>query len=808
MGYIKNKIPLDKFSYSVRAAHLINQYGVGAMVNFRDQVLMTAAPKTWSAGVFPIYEERLQKKLGVDYFGLPFNQDEKNISGAISYVRFPQWYFCPQCHCFMPIKDWIKAYRNQSSKKEVDEDPYMMREPHCPSCSEGLRERVRLVVARLVTICEHGHINDFPWVKWAHRNVDCCCEHPSLTIYTKKTGTYSFGNIVVKCLTCQAESDLSGVMAIDLFETIDKQTGRKDFLCQGGHPWKNSFEECSTYPRAVLRGASSVYFPVEESSLAIPPYETEFKNNIRNTVSFRNGMENVNDTRNDECMPQEEKEREVKKYITRTAGKIVQELGSIMKEEDIKDYLQELWRNDGGTSHEPIDMDESRRKSREEEYDALTGEAKGADKEGRCDFVREELEDCRAHLPFLSQVVLIHKLREVRALVGFSRVNPVKDMADKEHFVNIKDEKTRFYPGYQVFGEGIFMRFDSRQIALWEADNELSLRKREKMIDKHFHQSFFGQGSSRQITAKGILLHSFAHALIRQLSFECGYSISSLRERLYYDQEDGVGKDMSGILIYTASGDSEGTMGGLVRQGYMETLPKIIKKAINTIRHCSNDPICSLSHGQGRFAMNLAACHACMLLPETSCEEFNSLLDRAMLIGTMEEPEIGFFSQGYDTYTDGKDVVPRNTPVKRHYRIDTTKNAYQDEVQDGEFQERHVLQPVKTGAVYDGENPDEVWESLLEDCEDDEDEDGVRIFQALIDRHMSNIPRSYYAGRMKDCETGQSFEFNQCFKEKHIFIFTAASKNDYLIARQTGWSCYLVNRDFDIDRFIQELGGD
>lgn len=134
------------------------------------------------------------------------------------------------------------------------------------------------------------------------------------------------------------------------------------------------------------------------------------------------------------------------------------------------------------------------------------------------------------------------------------------------------------------------------------------------------------------------------------MSFECGYSIASLRERIYCDKGDGSGKVMTGILIYTASGDSEGTLGGLVRQGYEETLPEIIKKAVEKTRYCTNDPVCSLSKGQGIYSMNLAACHSCLLLPETSCENFNAFLDRGVLIGTMEEPDIGFFSKGFDTY--------------------------------------------------------------------------------------------------------------------------------------------------------------
>jgi hypothetical protein len=140
------------------------------------------------------------------------------------------------------------------------------------------------------------------------------------------------------------------------------------------------------------------------------------------------------------------------------------------------------------------------------------------------------------------------------------------------------------------------------------------------------------------------MLHTLSHLLIKQLSFECGYSIASLCERIYC-AEDSDGKEMSGIFIYTAGGDSEGTLGGLVRQGRPDAFPRIFKKAITTAKTCSNDPVCILSNGQGRESQNLAACHACALLPETCCEERNAFLDRGMIVGTFNEYDLGFFKE-------------------------------------------------------------------------------------------------------------------------------------------------------------------
>lgn len=138
------------------------------------------------------------------------------------------------------------------------------------------------------------------------------------------------------------------------------------------------------------------------------------------------------------------------------------------------------------------------------------------------------------------------------------------------------------------------------------------------------------------------MLHTLSHLLIKQLSFECGYSVASLCERIYC-AEASEGKEMAGIFIYTASGDSEGTLGGLVRQGRPDAFPRIFKKAITTAKTCSNDPVCILSHGQGRESLNLAACHACVLLPETCCEERNTFLDRGLIVGTYDGYDFGFY---------------------------------------------------------------------------------------------------------------------------------------------------------------------
>ena len=209
-------------------------------------------------------------------------------------------------------------------------------------------------------------------------------------------------------------------------------------------------------------------------------------------------------------------------------------------------------------------------------------------------------------------------------------------------FVDVKDPDTRWYPAYEVRGEGIFIEFNQEDIDNW-VETHPAVNERVAILNRNYATSFIGKNHPRTITPKFLMLHTLSHLLISQLSFECGYSIASLSERLYCAEESD-GKNMAGIFIYTASGDAEGTLGGLVRQGRPDAFPGILRKAIANAKTCSNDPVCIMSRGQGRDSLNLAACHACGLLPETCCEERNAFLDRGVIVGTYENPGIGFWA--------------------------------------------------------------------------------------------------------------------------------------------------------------------
>ena len=239
------------------------------------------------------------------------------------------------------------------------------------------------------------------------------------------------------------------------------------------------------------------------------------------------------------------------------------------------------------------------------------------------------------------RVSLLHKLRETRAFVGFSRIYPGDDLTQEERWRLVALEKKRWLPAVIVRGEGIFLKFREDRLGAWIEKFGLAHEGRFSLINHHMGELRERRHQQpKLISPKHVLIHTFAHLLINELVYECGYGSASLRERIYSAEGENP---MSGVLIYTAAGDSEGSMGGLVQMGQPGYLEDVVARALEKARWCSSDPVCIESKGQGPDNCNLAACHSCALLPETSCEEQNRLLDRGVVIGTIENPSSGFF---------------------------------------------------------------------------------------------------------------------------------------------------------------------
>jgi len=389
--------------------------------------------------------------------------------------------------------------------------------------------------------------------------------------------------------------------------------------CSGSRPWLegNATEGCDLVPRAVQRGASNLYFPVVASALAIPPFTESIQ--VRLDQHWHRF-----ESKPPEKWPDLIHLLDLDKELGMTADQIIAEVNRA------KQALQ-------STGIPRI---------RFEEYEKLCGQAAFGD---QVDFdVRDETVP-PALARYFEKIVRVVRLREVRAIRGFTRIVPPSGELEEDapSLAKLSLTPKRWLPAIEVKGEGIFIKFKQAELAQWENNPGLKplLDDRAGRVNVAYAEAWKSRYGShtpppRIITPRLLLVHSFAHALIRRLTISCGYSSASLRERLYVDSVLG----MAGMLVYTATPDSDGSLGGLERQGKQDRMRDLVPSAIRDMEWCSNDPLCIQDISTFSDSQNLAACHACMMVPETSCEEFNVLLDRAMLVGVPGNKELGFFS--------------------------------------------------------------------------------------------------------------------------------------------------------------------
>lgn len=757
----KDRINLSPVTHSMRASQAILQYGVGAMVDFPDQTLMAAAPEYWQSQIEDVHDERLERVLHVSRFGMPGNKGEGKYKDGISYVRFPEWYFCPKCRKFQPITKWAEEFRTRSRKAE--DDPYMAKHVQCVTCHQ------ELVVTRIVTVCEDGHIDDFPWVKWVHcqnyTGHKDVCNNPNLTFMTSKTSSEGLDAIEIRC-TCGARASLRRAFDKNIFEELDKKLDYKyDFSCTGRHPWKHTWDSCNKYPRTMQRGSSSVYFPYIESSLVIPPYSNMLNSKIEESAGYEQCKTVLSSVLSSPGLDDSAKDALKRAQIDSFSKTIALEIS--VPDAKVKEILERKW-----LTPEDNEYTTSSVKYRSEEYQALTGEVTiSSDDYGH--FMLEKTNIKEYALPFVSKVSLIHKIREVQALTGFTRLSPAeKSESDKKpkNLVCIKEPQTDWYPAYQVIGEGIFIEFDSNAIDAWRCNNS-DLKNRVNVINDNYAKSFIGRNNPRVITDKYLLLHTISHLLIKQLSFECGYGIASLKERIYCSEPE-EGKEMAGILIYTASGDSEGTLGGLVRQGRPDLLPQIFKKAIESARTCSNDPVCGLSLGQGRDSLNLAACYSCTLIPETSCEVFNIFLDRGAVVGTFENRKMGFYSE----------YIYESKDWKSNLSSECNKT-------DSSSGEEKIVLLVKTGTDVSEMKYQEIWQQVKAWLDNDDEKkiiDGISSASGIL------IGKEMPESEVDFSLVGESEVYNcdLLWRKSKVMFFTSANMDDYKVAKNSDWKCF------------------
>ncbi len=561
-------------------------YGVGAMVASGNESFIVAGIDRWDRDeAHEFHEPRLERRLGVHAFMRPPSTGE-STSWDVPVYRFPRWYSCPSCHRLNDIKFFQSPIKGLARCGECEED---------------------LVPSRFVIACENGHLDDFPYFSWVHKE-DRHPEGSAGKLRLKTTGeSAGLRDVVIEC-GCGAKQSMDGAFGKEAMKRVRPR-------CRGEHPHlgRGNGEDCDETPRTVQRGASSVWFSETLSAISIPPWsESAFRLLDRHWAIIRHMPE--------EALP-----------ITIKSMKMADDNHSV---EDLVEAAIYRRRVDDGEV-EPTDI-------KDEEYDALTRTIAERSRHDQfvCVPAKDPGELAKQWAPTINQV---RRLREVRVLTGFSRLKPPAGSPDPDAdsegqstTVKLPGREQGWLPAIEVNGEGVFLEFGSDHLKEWE--KRYDVIKRVTRIADNYEKSFAKQ-EGLVVSPRFVMLHTLAHALIDQWALDAGYSAAALKERLY------VSEDRAGVLIYTATSDSAGSLGGVVGMTEDGRLDGSLKEAIKRAAWCSADPICIESANQGSEALNLAACHACSLIPETSCDYRNSLLDRALLIGTPEDPTLGYFAE-------------------------------------------------------------------------------------------------------------------------------------------------------------------
>lgn len=598
---------------TVRRSQSITTYGIGAIVDLTDGSVMPMGLEEWEANArggrltpVIIHEPRLQAQLGVDFFRLAPATEELDAREqlidrrySIPCVRFPAWQECPQCH----------RLGTHGDPFEVADDSHRL---VCKPC--GKRAYVNPV--RFIAACERGHIRDFPWIWWAHRHEEhVSCANPALFLRSRHQSA-ALSDLYIFCKMCGASSSMGNAFSIESLAKLG---------CNGERPWLGDAErDCNQRLRALQRGASNVHFPVIATALSIPPASEPYFQFLDDAWPYIRSVP-------------------VSAIDPALAGMAAQ-FG--IEFEPLKQAYEARRRMEAGEAAR------SDLASRVEEYNALSSSREDESVAGRPpEFCNESSPAPDAISPWFDLIGAVSRLREVRALTGFSRLEPypvsgerIRDALTDGSISPLSKAVSNWFPAAEIRGEGIFLRFRTTAIDEWIAKNP-DLLTRSQILEERSAAVANKRGYQREyrITPRLLLVHSFAHAMIRQLSLDCGYSSSALRERLYVSDEGDSA--MNGLLIYTGSPDSEGSLGGLVRLAQPRLIVDAVIRAVRHARWCGSDPVCAETDpNQSGDRISGAACHCCLLVPETACEKFNRELDRTFLIGDGQGRWAGFFN--------------------------------------------------------------------------------------------------------------------------------------------------------------------
>lgn len=621
----------------VRPSQLLYTYGIGSIVDLQRMSVIVLGLDDWSElDCEPVSEPRLLQavrgvhpevtELRMPPKPKPSQADRLQQLTGVPVAPFPRWLRCSRCQAIAPLHTGV--FRININPYRPEEASYV----HATCQFDAGRGKPRAFPVRFLIACEHGHLDDFPWDSYVHHGK--LCPQGGSALRLSESGTAGeAADVFVKCTACEQSRPMASAFA----------ASRGDgglMTCTGRSPHLRVYdsEPCAMPMKTILLGASHLWFPRVYSALHIPGITDELDLLVD---QYADALANVN-----AC--------EELRFFREYRGRDFPELmgyGDDELWEAIERYRTVPEINtvtEGG-----LDLPPSAQ-IKLPEWEAMTSpEALTPTR----DFRLRRVEVPASYRSVLKSVVLVERLREVRAFIGFNRWKSMNEFGDasgvgndKDRLVPVRrnDDPFTWVPAADVRGEGIFLQLDEDAIQAWED------RVWNTDWANTFRKAYEARLKSRGVTVQAddkaalrrILLHSLSHALMRGFALESGYSAASLQERIYALAPGYGGAEMAGVLIYTAASDSEGTLGGLVRLGEAEYLEKLLNSALAAIQICSTDPLCSEHEPDTDRGADLhaAACHTCLFAPETSCEMGNQWLDRGALVETFTGGETAFFA--------------------------------------------------------------------------------------------------------------------------------------------------------------------
>lgn len=604
----------------VRQSQVISAYGPGALVDLPDCAVLVAGLDHWQGKeVASVSEPRLlanlRQRLGKPELELrspPVPEDEEAFPqvGVVAF-QFPEWYVAQ----YEVVSKAYGQSRPLVHRRKLSNGRYLGED------ASGKRKSkpYPVVPVRFVQACPNGHVSDIDWPRVVHGSEKGCVGQ----LWLDERGTTGdLSELFVRC-------DCGRVPPVPLMRL---QAGGEDGPvlgeCRGERPWlgPKALEACkgkegkAQRNRLLVRHASNAYFPVIERAISIPDAGAELARAVDAVwTDFLSVAESAADVR---------RERKKARVSQALAG---------FSDEDV--WVECRRRMMGG--------EEEQRKLKDVELETFMGapDSLGEDlPEG--DFYARRLNlgmERKGAMGMVERVVLVHRLREVAAQVGFTRFEAQAPQVESEMDLGVGLAalalEANWLPAVENRGEGVFVGLDTKRVEAWLKWPAVEVRAKAfcegigKLLKKPVTQA-----RVERIYMPYMMLHTLSHLLLTAISLECGYAAASIKERIY------VGKGGYGILLYTGTPDAEGTLGGLVQTGH--GLGRHLENALSLGRLCSNDPVCA-QHSpdrlhEGRMTQG-AACHGCLLIAEPSCEQRNELLDRALVVPVVGYGDAAFF---------------------------------------------------------------------------------------------------------------------------------------------------------------------